>query len=310
MLKALNALLSALVIAAALMAMGGDPAAAAASPRPVDQAAFATRKRIQRLPSGVELAYVEMGDPRGQPVVFIHGFTDNARTWTLLTPYLDPRFRIILVDLRGHGGSSKPACCYRLQDMTADIDAFLTARHIDRADVVGHSLGSAVTQVFAETYPKRVRRVVLISSTLGGPPPATTGAKGESFDLAGGIAKLKDPIDPDSAFMRDWYSTPTPVDPAFLARERRDSAAIPVRVWLAVLKQASMGGLGAGISRLKAPVLILSGDKDPFFGPPVQAELRRALPHAKARAFPDAGHNLIWEDPKGAAEAINAFLAP
>jgi pimeloyl-ACP methyl ester carboxylesterase len=57
-------------------------------------------------------------------------------------------------------------------------------------------------------------------------------------------------------------------------------------------------------------VLILSGDKDPFFGPAVQAELRRALPGAKSHAFPDAGHNLIWEDPKGAAEAINAFLAP
>lgn len=280
----------------------------------IDQAAFAGRKRLQALPSGINLAYVELGNPKGRPVVFIHGYTDNARTWTLLAPYLSPSLRIILIDLRGHGASSKPDCCYSLNDMAGDVAALLRAKHIKRADIVGHSLGSAITQVFAETYPQMSRRVVLISSTLGGPPPKSSpptppppSASG-TFDLSTGIAALKDPIDPDSEFMRAWYSSPTPVDETFLSYERRDSASIPVRVWNAVLQQGSMAGLRSSIGRLKAPVLILSGDKDPFFGPAVQADLKHALPRSEAYAFPDFGHNLIWEGPQAVAEKLNAFL--
>lgn len=58
-------------------------------------------KKVVLLPNGQHLAYVEMGDPHGPPVVLIHGYTDNARDWVPLIPYLSKKYRLIAVDIRG-----------------------------------------------------------------------------------------------------------------------------------------------------------------------------------------------------------------
>ena len=95
-----------------------------------------------------------MGDPNGTPVVLIHGYTDNARDWVPLIPYLSKHFHLIVVDLRGHGRSSKPDCCYTLPDFAYDIVLLLDTLGVRQADIVGHSLGSMIAQVFAEDWPE------------------------------------------------------------------------------------------------------------------------------------------------------------
>jgi len=87
-------------------------------------------------------------------------------------PYLSPHFRLILVDIRGHGRSSKPDCCYTRFDFAYDIKLLLDALGVAQADVVGHSLGSVIAQTFAENWPERTHRVVLISSSAGPKPGA------------------------------------------------------------------------------------------------------------------------------------------
>ena len=82
------------------------------TPAPLDLDAFDARKRTVALPDGETLAYLTLGKRAGQPVVLIHGYTDNARDWVPLIPYLSQDLRLIVVDLRGHGRSSKPECCY------------------------------------------------------------------------------------------------------------------------------------------------------------------------------------------------------
>jgi pimeloyl-ACP methyl ester carboxylesterase len=99
----------------------------------------------------------------------IHGYTDGARDWVPMLPYVSKQFRLILVDIRGHGKSSKPECCYSRIDFAYDIKLLLDALKVRRADVVGHSLGSIIAQTFAEYWPERTGRVVLISSTGGRP---------------------------------------------------------------------------------------------------------------------------------------------
>src|SRR5271156_2697489 len=205
----------------------------------VDLDAFDAMKKSVALPDGVTLAYIDTGNPTGPPVVLIHGYTDNARDWVPMLPYLSKRFRLILVDIRGHGKSSKPECCYTRLDFAYDIKLLLDALSIRQADVVGHSLGSIIAQTFAEYWPERTGRVVLISST-GGPPPGAP-KKPPQFDFAAQIRELEEPIDADSPFMIAWWDSPTPVDPDFIRRERQDAAAIPLRVWIAVLDQGLSG---------------------------------------------------------------------
>lgn len=283
-------------------------AATAATPAAINLDRFDALKRAVPLPDGETLAYVPMGNPAGTPVLLIHGYTDNARDWVPLIPYLSKDFRLIAVDLRGHGRSGKPDCCYTRLDFAYDLKLLLDALHIERADIVGHSMGSIVAQTFAEFWPERTRRVVLISSTGG--PPAGAPPKPPKFDYAAAIRQLKEPIDPDSKFMVQWWASPTPVPEDFLRRQRRDAAAIPLRVWLAVLDQGLIGSdLQRTLPRLKAPALLIWGSEDPIMEEEVRQSLRDALPQAKVKIFPGLGHNPFWEQPAQCAAVINEFLA-
>ena len=299
----------------AACAVGSSAIAAPAATAPprleVDLDAFDASKRLIALPNGESLAYIDRGERSGPPVVLIHGYTDNARDWVPMLPYLSKRDRLILVDIRGHGRSSKPECCYTRIDFAYDIKLLLDALGVQRADIVGHSLGSIIAQTFAEYWPERTAHVVLISSTGGSPPDRPK--KPPQFDFAAEIRKLKEPIEADSPFMIAWWDSPTPVDPDFIRRQRKDAAGIPLRVWLAVLDQALpannlYGDLQSTLPRLKAPTLLIWGSKDPIMEEDMRQSLRNALPNAKVKIFDGLGHNPFWEDPRGVAEVVNAFL--
>ena len=286
--------------------------AAPAPPAPIDLNTFDSLRKTVDLSNGVQLAYVSFGDPHGAPVVLIHGYTDNARDWVPLVPYLSPRFHLILVDIRGHGRSSKPECCYTRLDFAYDIKLLLDRLGVQRADIVGHSLGSVIAQTFAEFWPERTRRVVLISSSAGQPPGAPPPqALAGIFDR---IRALSDPIDPSSPFMMEWWYSPTPVDPDFMRRQREDSAAIPARVWQAVLEQGldpmfAGGELAATLPKLTAPTLLIWGSKDPLITPDLRQLLIQGLPHAQVKIFEGLGHNPFWENPRACGELINLFLS-
>jgi pimeloyl-ACP methyl ester carboxylesterase len=297
---------------AAAVHANGVPAAAAPPPLQIDLDAFDASKKSVALPNGESLAYVDMGQRSAPVVVLIHGYTDNARDWVPMLPYLSKRYRLILVDIRGHGQSSKPECCYTRLDFAYDIKLLLDALGVAQADVVGHSLGSIIAQTFAEYWPERTAHVVLISSTGGSPPAATKQAP--RFDFAAEIRKLKEPIEADSPFMIAWWDSPTPVDPDFIRRQRKDAAGIPLRVWLAVLDQGlnaddQYANLQSTLPRLKAPTLLIWGSKDPIMEEDMRQSLRNALPHAKVKIFDGLGHNPFWENPHGVADVINAFLS-
>jgi pimeloyl-ACP methyl ester carboxylesterase len=283
----------------------------AARPLKIDLNTFDAMKKTIALPNGETLAYIEMGNLSGTPVVMIHGYTDSARDWVPMLPYVSKQFHLILVDIRGHGQSSKPECCYTRLDFAYDIKLLLDALHVQKADFVGHSLGTIIIQTFAEYWPERTRRIVLISSTGGMPPNAAK--KPPAFDFITQIRNLKEPIEADSPFMIAWWDSPTPVDPDFIARERKDAAAIPLRVWLAVLDQTlsdmdNYSDLQKTLPRLKAPTLLIWGSKDPIMEEPVRRSLIEALPNAQVKVFDGLGHNPFWEKPAEVARVVDAFL--
>lgn len=314
-MKSIRILATSLVLltgAAVARAAPSAPSAPAARPGAppllIDLNAFEARKKKAVLSDGVTLAYLQMGDPSGPPVVLIHGYTDSARDWVPMLPYMPKRYRLILVDIRGHGQSSKPECCYSRYDFAYDIKLLLDKLHVRKADIVGHSLGSIIAQTFAETWPQRTRKVVLISSTGG--RPACGPKKAPQFDFEAQIRALKEPLKADSPFMIAWWDSPTPVNADFIRREREDAAKIPLRVWIAVLDQGlSFSNLGGSLARLTAPTLLIWGSKDPIMGPEDRATLRAGLPHAQVKIFDGLGHNPFWEQPRAVADEIARFLA-
>jgi pimeloyl-ACP methyl ester carboxylesterase len=99
------------------------------------------------------------------------------------------------------------------------------------------------------------------------------------------------------------------VDEDLIRRQRRDSAAIPLQVWLAALDQSmTFTDLLITLPQLKAPTLLIWGSKDPIFGEEDQRSLREALPAASVKIFEGLGHNPMWEQPRAVADVVNGFL--
>jgi pimeloyl-ACP methyl ester carboxylesterase len=264
------------------------------------QAEWAEAKKTVKLANGITLAYVEMGDSEGKPTLLIHGYTDNSRSWSLIAPYLKKR-RLLAIDLRGDGKSDAPDCCYAYTDLANDASLFLDAMGIAKADVIGHSLGSLTAQLLAAQHPEKVGKLVLISSTtaFGGGPGSW---------LWDNIMPLAPPIDPNGQFMKEWYANPNPVDEDFLTRERGESAAVPIHVWRGVLWGTAIDDLTLIAPLVKAPVLVLWGEKDGIFDLTHQEKLEKAYPDAEFQVFAGAGHNMFWEFPEKAASLIDEFL--
>ncbi len=296
----------------ALLLLGPLALAGGHATAKLDLDAFERSKQVMHLSDGVDLAYLERGDRTGPAVVLIHGYTDSAIDWAPLVPELPPRWHLIIVDIRGHGRSSKPECCYDRLDFAYDIKLLLDGLKISSADIVGHSLGSIIAQTFGEYWPERTRRIVLISSTGGWPPDVPRNRP--QLDYAAEIRKLKEPLDPGSPFMRAWWDSPTPVDPELNRRQREAAARIPLRVWLAVLDEAlpqdrDYADLQSTLPRLGEPTLLIWGSRDPIMEEPVRQSLQKALPHAQVKIFEGLGHNPFWEDPAGVAQLIENFLS-
>jgi pimeloyl-ACP methyl ester carboxylesterase len=281
------------------MSLAGPTMAAAAS---VDQAAWVPLKKQVKLSNGLQMTYVELGDPQGDPLLLLHGYTDSSRSWSLVAPYLK-QYRLLIPDQRGHGGSDAPLCCYGTTQFADDARLFLDALGVQKAAVAGHSLGSMVAISLAADHPKRVSEVILIGSTALAPVQ-----RGDW--LYENVATLNSPLDPSSPFLRDWHpaNQPTPVDAAFAEAVMGELLRIPMHVWRGVMRELAAVPVGRHATDVKAPVLVLSGGKDPLFPAVHHASLLKAFPHAQAQIFAELGHNPNWERPKDVAAAMKSFL--
>jgi len=116
------------------------------------------------LSTGVRLHYAERGDPGGEAIVLLHGYSDSWFSFSGVLPLLSPSYHAFALTQRGHGDSDKPECCYTPHDYAADVDAFMEAVGIEEATLVGASTGALFAQRVTLSYPRRVSRLVLIAA--------------------------------------------------------------------------------------------------------------------------------------------------
>lgn len=267
----------------------------------IAQADWVDAKQSVELSTGITMKYVEMGQEDGEPLILIHGMTDNSRSWSLIAPYFTDTYHVYMMDIRGHGDTDKPDMrMYDTALYAADIAAFMDAMKIDKADIVGHSLGSMIAQTMAVNYPEKIKKVVLESTA-----PVTPGDLGTYlYDTAKGF----DENGPDDEFMSMWYENPNPVDKKFLSYEMKESQKLPVYDWLQICKGFCYSDLTLVMSEIKCPVLILWGSADGFFGETEQNKVKELIPAAEFIAYDGNGHNIQWEIPEQMAKDVRAFL--
>jgi pimeloyl-ACP methyl ester carboxylesterase len=110
---------------------------------------------------GVRLHYQNWGGA-GTPMVLLHGLSSQSRVFDLVAPRLVQYFRVVALDQRGHGESSKPHCGHAMASVAEDVRGVLDALDFERAIVVGHSWGGNVAVQFGAQFPNRVAALVLV----------------------------------------------------------------------------------------------------------------------------------------------------
>ena len=255
------------------------------------------------LATGVTLEYVERGDPKGTPVVFLHGYTDSWRSFETLLPHLPPSVRAVAISQRGQGGSSRPESGFGTADLAADVAALLDALSIRSAVVVGHSMGGMVAQRFALDYPSRTRGLVLLATfpTLKGHPDVQG-----MWDSV--LRDLRDPVDP--GFVRDFQASTValPLAAGQLDTFVSESLRVPARVWRALAVTQLGEDLSPDLGRIAAPTLVVAGDKDGISRRQERDTLAKAIRGAAVVDYEGFGHAIHWEDPARVAADIARFV--
>jgi non-heme chloroperoxidase len=262
-----------------------------------------TREFQLTTPDGLTLSCAERGSATGAPLLLLHGYSDSWRSYRPLMARLPPSIRAIALSFLGHGESAKPSAGYDMADFAGNLLAVLDNLGLERAAIVGHSMGSLVAQHVAIEHPDRVSRLALIGAF------ATLKSNSVVTELwRDHVAALTDPVDP--LFVRAFQESclARPVAASFLEQVIRESRKMPAHVWRTALAAMLERDQSGRLHRINAPTLIVWGTRDAFSSPADQARLARGIRHARLSVHEGAGHAPHWEDPRGMAVLIAGFV--
>lgn len=285
-----------LLIAAVLFAVGRRMMAAR-EPGSLDEAQASLPGRMIRV-GGRRVHVVERG--AGPPLLLVHGTAGTTLDWeaTVLDRFAE-RHRVVAVDLLGMGFSERVEDAdYRFDLWVEQLAGTLAALDIGRADVVGHSLGGAISLLFAAAHPERVDHLVSVDSGPWFPPSILLMLVPGSGEMVLGTSEY-------------WPSRPDAKGP-YADRMRRVYAIEGTR---RALLRAMRGQLFDGasylgaFSRVRCPTLFLHGADDDIIPYRAAASLVPRVRNSRIVAIPAAGHFLMNDQPERFVEEVERFLA-
>jgi poly(3-hydroxyoctanoate) depolymerase len=252
---------------------------------------------------GLKIRIRDTGD--GPPVLLINGLGAPTSWWATLESRLSG-LRLISFDAPGVGHSQTPLQPVRVEALASIAAGVLDARGVERADVLGYSLGGMVAQEFALRYPGRVRRLVLAATScgLGAVPAALVNLLNISTPLRYMSGTLFEHT--TGGLLGGRART----DPEFAERHRQRRLADPPNkrgYMLQVMALQNWSSLSR-LAQIDAPTLVVSGDDDPLMRPANGYILARHIPGARLHIATGEGHLLLLDEESVAFEPIAAFL--
>jgi len=273
------------------------------------EALYASRPTDLRMVAGVRL-HVRDDGPRDAPVlVLLHGFGSSLHTWQAWAETLARDYRVIRFDLPGSGlSAADPGNDYRDARSHQVLRALLDTLRVDRATLIGNSLGGRVAWSFAAKYPTRVERLVLISPD-GFASPGFEYDKAAEVPITMEVMRYVLPKPLLTMSLEPAYAAPAAMTDALATRYYDLMLAPGARAaMLARMRQTVLTDPVSALQRIEAPTLLLWGTEDQMIPFTNAADYTRALPHVTLVALPGLGHVPFEEAPQRSLVPVLEFL--
>lgn len=238
---------------------------------------------------GAKVHYKSIGDPSARTaVVFIHGWSCDMTSWRAQAPAFEGKARILLIDLPGHGKSDRPAVDYTMDRFAGAVEAVMRDAGVDRALLVGHSMGTPVARQFWRKYPQKTIGIV-----------AVDGALRTHFKNSAQVEKLATMFSgPDFAkamegFLRAAFAPSTPE--RVMTDVRKMAAGATQQVAVSAMRNQFDPAIWKD-DAVRVPLLVLVA-KGPNWGADYFAYVKTLNPSAEIHEIPDAGHFVMMERP-------------
>ncbi|MED1411787.1 MULTISPECIES: 2-succinyl-6-hydroxy-2,4-cyclohexadiene-1-carboxylate synthase [Bacillus] len=260
---------------------------------------------------GVTYEYGVVGS--GEPLLLLHGFTGSMETWRSFIPSWSEQFQVILVDLVGHGKTESPedVTHYDIQNVALQMKELLEHLHIEKAHILGYSMGGRLAITMACLYPEYVRSLLLENCTAGLKSAEERKERRERDE------RLADKIEQEGieSFVSMWENIP------LFETQKRLSQNVKEDVRKERLANNPKGlanslrGMGTGaqpswwneLQNLKIPVLLLNGESDEKFFRLLK-NIEKCISHAKFVKIDGAGHAIHVEQPEKFDTIVKGFL--
>ncbi|HSK50051.1 MAG TPA: alpha/beta fold hydrolase [Solirubrobacterales bacterium] len=266
--------------------------------------------RILELPGG-DVQIVEHGPREADPIVLLHCYTCAGDWWDRITPALARTHRVVAIDLLGHGGSEKPASGYSMPEQAALVATVLRRLGIDRATVVGHSMGGTIAVALSEADPGLVDRVAIVDM----PPDTSYGDLGflawAAMQPVVGEALWR--IKMDSSVRKGLEVAFAPgfdVPDAFVEDVNRMTYTSYDDSIARQDDYLEEEPLDQRMRRTDKPLLVIMGAEEQSVDDPelALAQYARTVPGARTELIEGAGHSPNVEKPAQTARLLRGFI--
>jgi pimeloyl-ACP methyl ester carboxylesterase len=258
--------------------------------------------------NGIRLYYEWHGRDAGPPVVLVMGLGGDSTAWPLQLAALAPHHRVLVFDNRGAGRSDAPDVPYTTRGMADDLVGLLDALRVERAHLLGLSLGGAIAQEVALAAPERVASLQLHATWAG--PDAYFQA------LVAAVRTARRELDREAFYrvLSVWLFTPrcfaTQPELVELLVQRATNHPYPAPLGAYLRQTEAVLGHDTRdrLHRIRCPTLVAVGTRDLITPPHLSEDLARHISGARLALLPDLGHGGLWEAPEAFNRVCLDFL--
>jgi len=241
----------------------------------------------------------------GEPLLFIHGLGSSLRDWEDQVPVFSKNFKVITLDLRGHGQTDKPKGPYSIAMFADDIAELIESIKVSPVHVVGISLGGAIGFNLAIDHPNITKSLTVVN--MGASVPIKTFKEKQMFFLRIAIVKMMGMRKMGEVLAKRLFIKPEQEE----LRERMATrwAENDKKAYLSSLKTLKNWSVLERLHEMKCPTLIISADED-YTPLEVKKEYTALIPDAKLVVIEDARHAVSVEKPEEFNTILMDFLKP